>query len=859
MKLTAGIRNVKLTSLFHYTDDRDEELELIDHVDLGFKVTYAEHKDGVKRPELEIEGNMTDFNLRITPYQLHSLLEISRSVPAAFAGDSEQHTAEAERDVGGATLERARTMPGYSGAGTNEQLIDMSPELGTHGEAWTKLDLIFTVNTIGLELINAPEDAPVGDLDGASLSKFSLNTSRLKTRMDSNGSLEAEFVIQAFTIYDTRQHETNKFRRIMTSGNTSVEQLMASITMSGGKDRNIIAMVAIDSPRVIFALDYLFAIQKFIVAGTQSDEPSTLESNPLESPEEMSDADSVQANFSGRHSESGSSQIVQASDQQPEPIKEEESKMTVAYRVNIVDAQVILIANPLSASSEAIVLGTKQVVLSQQHALTFQVSECGMFLCRMDRFDDTRLRIIDDFSVKMSMDSSQPSLTQIHADIEPLILRLSLRDILLVMQTVTKASEMSGSTSATATKASDQKAKQLKGSSLKQRTASGKGQSTLAARTRRTSKSAGSRSLRGGAPVPHDIAKPASRYEGLTLTVEGVRVVLLGDIHELPILDMSVKNFTASAENWSSNLKAEVAIEMYTNIYNFAKSAWEPLIEPWQVGLGVARDQKSGVLSVDVSSKRTFDVTITAATIALFSKSFAFFTQDQDVLSKPRGVEAPYRIRNYTGFDVVVHAKRQSSDETTSLRLEDGQEVPWSFENWEKMRETLLAEGSSPDSVSVQLDGSGFDMVKNIRLTREGEFLYALKPKADGVQHKLMADIKLGTDNVKYVTLRSPLLVENETDLPVELGVYDVHEGHLLKIEKIAPGESKPAPVGAVYLKSLLVRPDPGFGYGWSTDPLWWKDLLRRPTKTLVCKGEHGEPFHFQMSTHWDKSNPMTR
>ncbi|KAL2128479.1 hypothetical protein VTI74DRAFT_9122 [Chaetomium olivicolor] len=859
MKLTAGIRNIRLTSNFHYSDDRNEELELIDHVDLGFKITYAEHKDGIKRPDLEIEGSMTDFNLRITPYQLSSLLEISRSVPAAFSGDVEQHTADAEREVDNATLERARTMPGYGGGNSDDQLVDMNPELGTHGEAWTKLDLIFTVNEIGLELINAPEDAPVGDLDAASLSKFSLNSSRLKTRMDSKGSLEAEFVIQAFTIYDTRHRETNKFRRIMTSSNTSVEQLMASITMSGGKERNVIAMVAIDSPRVIFALDYLFAIQKFITIGTQLPEPPSPEKSPLESPEEMSDADSIQVNIS-RRSESRSTPSIQSGNQQPGPAKEE-PKMTIAYRVNVVDAQVILIANPLSSSSEAIVLGTKQVVLSQQHVLTFQISQCGMFLCRMDRFDDSRLRIIDDFSVQMSMDSSQPAATKVHADIEPLILRLSLRDILLVMQTVAKASELSGGTSVDAdAKASQQKAKQLSAQGLKQRTASGKAP-TLATRTRRTSKSAGSIAPRGpgGVPPPHDIVKPPPKYEEFTVTVDGVRVVLLGDIHELPILDMSVKNFTASAENWSSSLKAEAAIEMYTNIYNFAKSAWEPLIEPWQVGFGVARDQKTGVMSVDVSSKRNFDVTITTASIALLSKSFAFFAQDQDVLSKPRGVEAPYRIRNYTGFDVVVHAKRQSSTETTSLRLADGQEVPWSFEDWEKMRENLLAEGSGANSVSVQLEGSGFDMVKNIRLTREGEFLYALKPKADQVLHKLLVDIKLGTDNVKYVTLRSPLLVENDTDLPVELGVYDAHEGHLLKIEKIAPGESRPAPVGAVYLKSLLVRPDPGFGYGWSNDTLWWRDLLRRPTKTLVCKGEHGEPFYFQMSTRWDMSNPMTK
>jgi vacuolar protein sorting-associated protein 13A/C len=866
MKLSAGIRNIRLTSNFHYSNNREEELELIDHVDLGFKITYAEHKEGIKRPDLDIQGSMTDFNIRITPYQLNSLLDISRSVPAVFAGDAEHHTAEAERDVDKATLERARTMPGFGGGNKNEQLVDMSPELGTHGEAWTKLDLVFSVNTIGLELINAAENAPVGDPDAASLSKFSLNSSRLKTRMDSNGGLEAEVTVQAFTIHDTRRGDTNKFRRIMTSSNTKVQQLMASITMSGGNDRNIIAIVAVDSPRFIFALDYVFAIQNFIMVGTRTNEPAPPEESPLESPEEMSDADSVKATSSSRRSVSSNRQLFQPDNQQ-QALKPDEPKMSIAYRVNVVDAQVILIANPLSASSEAIVLGTKQVLLSQQHAFTFQVSQCGMFLCRMDRFDDSRLRIIDDFSVQMSVDSSQSSAIKIHVDIEPLILRLSLRDILLVMQTVTKASELSGknSTDISTGNVSDRKAKKLKGhSSLKHNTASSKGTSTLAGRIRSGSKSVLGRSAsgysqHGGASAPHDVTQPPRRYEELTATIDGIRIVLLGDIHELPILDMSVKNFTAGAENWSTNLKAETAIEMYTNVYNFAKSAWEPLIEPWQVGFGIARDQKTGVLSVDVSSKRTFDVTLTTASIALFSKSFAFFTQDQDVLSKPRGVEAPYRIRNYTGFDVVVQAKRQSTDETTSLRLVDGQEVPWSFEDWEKMRENLLAEGSSTNSVAVQLEGSGFDPVRNIRLSREGEFLYALKPKADQVLHKMLVEVKLGTDNIKYVTLRSPLLVENETDLPVELGVYDAHEGHLLKIEKIAPGESRPAPVGAAYLKSLLVRPDPGFGYGWSNDTLWWRDLLKRPTRTLVCKAEHGENFYFQMSARYDTSNPATK
>lgn len=869
MKMAAGIRNIRLTSLFHYGDEQSEELELIDHVDLGFKIIYAEHTQGAKRPELEVEGNMTDFNVKITQYQMKALLAISRSVPGAFSADADAQTEEAEQAVDDGTLRRAQTLP-RAERPSGEEDVDMGPELGTRRDTWTKLDLVFKVSTIGLELINAREGRPVGDVDTASLGRFSLDDSRLKTRMQANGSLEAEFVIQSFTIYDSRPRDTNKFRRIMTSGNKSVQQFMASVTMSGGKERSLIAMVAIDSPRIIFALDYLFALQSFIMTGLKVEEPPAIEEEETETPEE-SDADSMQVSIARRQSsqQSPRSSISTRSSKKADQKNGDDSKMSIAYRVNIVDAQVILIANPLSASSEAIVLGTKQVLLSQQHALTFQVSEVGMFLCRMDRFEDSRLRILDDFSVQMSMDSSKPDLTNLHVDIEPLILRVSLRDILLALQIISKASELSGNDEDKDKKpdaASDRKAKELAQGNVKQRTASGKGASTVAGKAK-SGKGADtvagqskSKARSGGASgEPHDIAKKPTRREELSATIEGIRVVVIGDLHELPILDLSVKDFTATAEDWSSNLKAEVPLEMYVNVYNFSKSAWEPLLEPWSVGVGVAREHGTGLLSIDVVSRKTFDVTITTNSIALASKSFAFLTQDQDVLGKPRGTESPYRIRNYTGFDVVVRSKNPSSAEDISAHLEDGQEAPWSFEHWEKMRENVMTDSMAGTAVSVQLEGSGFDVLRNIRLNREGEFIYSLRPKRDNITHRLMVDVKLGNDNVKYVTLRSPLLVENQTQIPVELGVYDAPEQSLLKIEKIAPGEARPAPVGAVFEKTLLVRPDSGFGYAWSSESLWWKDLLKRPTRTMMCKGEQGEPFYFQMNATFDRSNPTTK
>lgn len=177
------------------------------------------------------------------------------------------------------------------------------------------------------------------------------------------------------------------------------------------------------------------------------------------------------------------------------------------------------------------------------------------------------------------------------------------------------------------------------------------------------------------------------------------------------------------------------------------------------------------------------------------------------------------------------------------------------------MRENLSPEDNT-GVVGVKLEGSGFESVTKIPVNREGETIYSLRPRKEQILHRLLVEVKLGADNVKYITFRSPLLVENNTQIPVELGVFDAQEGTLLKVEKIDPGQSRPAPVGASFTKSLLVRPDGGFGYSWSEESLWWKDLLKKPTRTMMCKGEadaRTPPFYFQMNATFDKTNPLTK
>lgn len=859
-KLTAGIRNIRLTSDFHYDNDESEELEMIDKVDLDFKVTYMEHQSGAQRPDLEVEGTMSPINLRIAQTQLKFLLELSRTVPNAFATDPEEREEEVLQELPKSIVEPAKAITAQTKEDTDvKRPSHQGPELGSKPETWTKIDLIFKAKTIGLELILGQEDAPVGDLEAASFSKFALNDTNVKLRMISDGALESELLIHSFTIKDSRSKETNKFRKIMSLINDDVkQQFMASVSISGGDDRHLIAMLTIDSPRIIFAMDYLFALQAFASTAFTSEELLNVEDASSEGTAVLDEPDSAT-----------SIPVNGTAQQLPDNLKagssSEPNSMGMSFRVNVVDAQVILIANPTIANSEAIVLGTKQVLVSQQNATTLQITKVGMFLCRMDKFENSRLRILDDFSIQVSMDSrsqgKQSSLTSIHVDIEPLVLRLSLRDILLAVQIVNKASEMTSNDNSRIEDSEPQKIKEIKASSsvsARRKSDAGNPASTVA---KKTTKSVAPSKLGGQDQDAKSQGSTVMKREEMTAELQGIRVILIGDLHELPLLDWSVKKFNIDVRDWSGAMTGDTNFDLYTNVFNFSKSAWEPLLEPWQLGFHMSKDQSPDRLSVELYSHKMMELTITSATIALASKSAQFLTTDEDVLSKPRGTDAPYRIRNYTGFDLNVWAVTHDEDQGSAAKLTDGEEAPWRFDDPTTMRENLTPEGST-GHVGIKLEGSGFDSIERIPVTREGETLYNLKPRKDKVMHRLLVEVKLAVDNVKYITFRSPLLVENNTQIPVEIGVFSPEEGHLLKIEKILPGEGRPAPVGAAFMHSLVVRPDQGFGYSWSNERLFWKDLLKRPTRTITCKGESGDqspPFYFQMNAAYNKNDPMTR
>ncbi|KAL2841641.1 hypothetical protein BJX68DRAFT_245287 [Aspergillus pseudodeflectus] len=853
--ISSGIRNIRLTSKFHYEGGAVEELEMIQKVNLDFSICYLEHQQDNPRPDMEIEGTMSPINLRVSQKQLKFLLDISRTAPSAFATDSEQQELEAMEALPSSLTETGRELQPSSTVQHTRQQTAKSDDPAARQDTWVRLDMIFKADSVGLELILGKDDAPIGSLDDSSLSKFSLNDTRVKLRMLTDGSMESELLIHSFSIRDSRKQDTNKFRKIMSLINNDVkQQFMARVSMSPGPEKHLIAMLTIDSPRIILALDYLLALQSFANSVFATNEPVE-EDEADDSPEEEEPRSSM--------AESTDTSLLSPSPEE-EPTTTTPNQMTVSFRVSLVDAQIITIANPAIPHTEAIVLGAKEVLFSHQNVSTLHVNKVGMFLCRMDKFETSRLRILDDFTLELSIDSrpqdKAASLTSIDIHVEPLVLRLSLRDILMAIQIVNKASEMRARTALPAETGEAKAIPEGRGTSgpRSRRKSSAAGR-TLTAATRSQRRSSGAADM-PGRKTSHQRSVFLKREE-LKAQVDGVRVILIGDLHDLPLLDWSVKKFNVDARDWSSTLTADTSFDTFVNVYNFSKSAWEPLIEPWQLGFHMAKEVNPDIFSVDVYSHKTMELTVTSATIDLFSKSFKFFSTDEDVLSKPRGADAPYRIRNYTGFDLHVWADVAEGEDGPAAKLADGEEYPWRFEDSTSMRETLAPEGQA-GLVGVKLEGSGFESVGRIPVVREGELLYNLKPKKDGVLHRLLVEVKLGPDNVKYITIRSPLLVENNTQIPVELGIFNPQDGHLLKIEKILPGDARPAPVGASYMHSLVIRPDQGFGYDWSHEQLYWKDLMRRPTRTIRCLSEGGQqapPFYFQTNATFNARDPLTK
>ena len=395
------------------------------------------------------------------------------------------------------------------------------------------LDVRVHVPSICFEILRSaasPKD------EETSVARFSIHGLVVKTAMQRSSAMEMELQVQSFSIKDTRPDSGNLFQEIMPATDRKDEQLV--LHLSRAATGSSAYTVTVDSPKLLLVLDHLFCVRDFFM-----------------------DPDVAAAQTEGATSSADPDEVQQGA---------------VSYRVVLSNVEIILLQDARVASTEAVVLMSKQLVVAQEVVLSIGVQEMGMFFCSMDKREETSLRFIQNFDVTMSMDDRMTGpghrLTNILLDLSPLMLRISYKDAMLLMEIVNMYTELSARSG-----------------------------SAPIATAREGVENALSRES--------SLEEIIMARERLQASVKSIRIILIDDLNDLhlPMLDLVMDKLVVDVSDWSSHvshtmygssnvclpmgfqLRIETSPSIYINYFNVRNSHWEPFIEPWQFFITVIR------------------------------------------------------------------------------------------------------------------------------------------------------------------------------------------------------------------------------------------------------------------------------
>ncbi|KAI9340870.1 hypothetical protein BDR26DRAFT_820276 [Obelidium mucronatum] len=480
------------------------------------------------------------------------------------------------------------------------------------------------------------------------------------------------------------------------------------------------------------------------------------------------------------------------------------------FRVDIVDVEIILLQDPKVRDSEAILLLGHELVISYDLVMTLSTKDMGMFFCVMNNRKESTLRFIQNFDLTMVMDSRLPSpghqLTAINIDISPLMLRVSFRDINLITDIFNKAMSLGGGAEKDPVQATD-------------------------------------------AEKPRQ--KIVMSREKIQVTTQGIRIIMIDDLNDLqlPMYDFVIDKLFFEVSDWSTALRVDTGLKLHVNNFNVKNSHWEPLVEGFEFYLNVSREDER--TSVDIYGPKKLELNITHVfvestlnTLALLKKP-----QNKDRTSRTSG-SAPYILRNKTGYNMTLWIESAGDGLDTELQeLKNNEEIPWRFDDWRVMRENV---SPTPNKLSIQMHGQEWETMKGIPVDREGTKTYILRPSVNRIAHRLVCEVKM-RQNIKVVTFRSTTVVQNSTGIHVDVMVVNTKGQMTSGVYTLAPGDECCVPIESSYYDRIFVRPQEHFGYNWSTEVLYWKDLtdeaMRGPS-LMACTSldKSTAPFVFQIN-----------
>lgn len=204
-------------------------------------------------------------------------------------------------------------------------------------------------------------------------------------------------------------------------------------------------------------------------------------------------------------------------------------------------------------------------------------------------------------------------------------------------------------------------------------------------------------------------------YKQMKATFDGLQVILVGDLQELPLLKLSAPKFMATATDWSSDLVAKTILSPSVDFFNLSNSQWEPLVDPWEIHLSVrfascvageacstlpqmSKQAEKGKSSYKFESKKRLEVNLSSTFIDIANTTMSQLSHEADsVINMDRGARAPFLIKNRTGHHIQIQAgtSSRSSALKEPTRIDNGRDLPWRFDDWRTMREVRVISDSS--------------------------------------------------------------------------------------------------------------------------------------------------------------------
>lgn len=366
--VNAGLRGISLVSRLHDYDEA-EQLEIIHDVDIIADVVQAEHYDDSSTPNrpqtevreipssrspilrpspgLQITVHMSDVKVSLTHNQYVVVMDLLQSIPRVLASEE-----DVEEDVVESAALPSTPIPEIVQESDEENepeaTVDLQPELGAVARAdgqrpvtlFTKLGLVFDVSAIILQLYDG-RATKEDELSDHGIARFALNTTAIRYKMLSNGAMEAEITLKSFVMANTCSGPS-RFREMIPAAKHDGQQVMIHYTMTGGSDRSALALVTVDTPQIILAVDPIFRLIEFFTSPPKPNE-------------------SV-----GPEKADGNGSIVLMSAEEKDDPVQPTAAGELSFRLNVVNASVSVLESDSDPNTQAIRLTMKELLISKQ-------------------------------------------------------------------------------------------------------------------------------------------------------------------------------------------------------------------------------------------------------------------------------------------------------------------------------------------------------------------------------------------------------------------------------------------------------------------------------------------------------------